>query len=511
MYNEQEIITECKKISENEMLNLENELFKFSDYFSSYTKIIRFSAWVTRFLANRRAIIENKKHSGTSFSKKLSYLKNSELKSLSLTLNEIEAAETKLLAHLQHSMFSGSEKDKLSSFKTSIDKNNLIVLETRIVNRNDKAGFLCPILLNNNHEIIYLLVRETHERLIHVGALTIISHLREQFWNISVRKVIKSVMKDCVTCKVQKSKYLECKTPPLPLDRVRDSIIFETVGVDFAGPVYLRGGEKAWICIFTCAVYRAVHLELASGLSVAAFLECFRRFIARHGRPHAAYTDNGTNFTGTNNAFSELDWQKIIKFCSTIQIRWYFNPPSGPWWGGWWENVIGVVKNILRKVLGKAFLSYEELTTVLCDTEAIINSRPLAFISENPDDLMPLTPSCFLQENTEIGVPDCDKLYHEKLNKRLKYTQKIISDLRQRFRSEYLGQLIAKDNKNEDDREVNVEDVVLTGDNIHERIDWPLARVTDMYKGRDEKNRVFTLKTKMVKFKDLFSDFSLKK
>ncbi|XP_033212371.1 uncharacterized protein LOC117169969 [Belonocnema kinseyi] len=99
-----------------------------------------------------------------------------------------------------------------------------------------------------------------------------------------------------------------------------------------------------------------------------------------------------------------------------LEIEWHFNPPSAPWWGGWWERLIGVLKTILRKILGKASLSYESLTTALCDVEAIINSRPLTYVSEDEEDLKPLTPAMFLQEIQEIGVPDFDMLYHENLD-----------------------------------------------------------------------------------------------
>ena len=495
-FNDEEINAECKKSAQ--LVNIEKEIIKFdfSYYFSSYTKIIRFSAWLHRFLKNRKAIINAKKDKSRIGYEKRPYISQSDIKKLTLTVQEIKDAENKLLVHLQREMFSDLNKKKLAPFKTYVDKNDLIILKTKILNRKDTPNFLCPILLDNDHEIIYLIVKEMHEKLGHVGALTIMSELRERFWIISVRKVIKNVMKNCISCKIQKSKHLDCETPPLPLDRVRDAMVFETVGVDFAGPVYLQKGEKAWICIFTCAVYRAVHLELASGLSVEAFLECLRRFIARRGRPSAAYTDCGTNFKGTHNAFSDLDWQKILKFSSCLQIQWYFSPPSAPWWGGWWERLIGSMKSILRKVLGKACLTYEALNTILCDTEAIINSRPLTYLSEDPDDLVPITPSCFLQENREIGVPDCDMLYHEKLNKKFKHRQRLITDLRRRFRVEYLGQLIAKNNKDKSNYTLGIGDVVLIGDDNHKRIEWPLARVVEAHTGRDGKSRVFTLKTK---------------
>lgn len=111
--------------------------------------------------------------------------------------------------------------------------------------------------------------------------------------------------------------------PPLPVNGVRDATIFEITGVDFAGPLFLRGGEKAWIVIFTCAVYRAVHFELSSSLSTDEFVECFHRFIARRGRPTYMYSDNGTNFKGMVNALRELDWEKIAKhFGQNIWVNW---------------------------------------------------------------------------------------------------------------------------------------------------------------------------------------------
>ena len=86
-------------------------------------------------------------------------------------------------------------------------------------------------------------------------------------------------------------------------------------------------------------------------------------------------------------------------------------------------------------------MSYESINTALYDTEAIINSRPLTYVSEDPDDPKPLSPSMFLQDIVEIGVPDCDMLANKKLAKKLALRQKILEDLMARFRLEYLGQL----------------------------------------------------------------------
>ncbi|GFS31053.1 integrase catalytic domain-containing protein [Trichonephila inaurata madagascariensis] len=79
---------------------------------------------------------------------------------------------------------------------------------------------------------------------------------------------------------------------PLPLDRVADCVAFEIVGIDLAGPLFLKSGGKVWIALFTCANFRAIHLELVNSLTAESFLLSLRRFIARRGRPRTIYSDN---------------------------------------------------------------------------------------------------------------------------------------------------------------------------------------------------------------------------
>ncbi|GFU32443.1 integrase catalytic domain-containing protein, partial [Trichonephila clavipes] len=80
----------------------------------------------------------------------------------------------------------------------------------------------------------------------------------------------------------------------------------------------------------------------------------------------------------------------------TPKILWKFIPPTAAWWGGWWERLVRTVKELLKRTLGRSVLTYDELYTVLCDCESIINCRPLTYVSENPEELIPLTPSMFL-------------------------------------------------------------------------------------------------------------------
>ena len=77
-----------------------------------------------------------------------------------------------------------------------------------------------------------------------------------------VRKVVKS----CVVCrKLEGPSYHSVPSPDLPIERVSDDPPFSHTGVDYAGPLYIAGRdnhEKVYICLFTCASTRAIHLEL---------------------------------------------------------------------------------------------------------------------------------------------------------------------------------------------------------------------------------------------------------
>ena len=54
-------------------------------------------------------------------------------------------------------------------------------------------------------------------------------------------------------------------------------------------------------------------------------------------------------------------------------IQWKFNLAKAPWWGGFYERLVGSVKRCLWKVLGNARLTFEELSTVFTEVEGTLN------------------------------------------------------------------------------------------------------------------------------------------
>ncbi|GFU73502.1 integrase catalytic domain-containing protein [Trichonephila clavipes] len=152
---------------------------------------------------------------------------------------------------------------------------------------------------------------------------------------------------------------------------------FGKVGIDFAGPITTKclhtrkaNNFKSYICLFICMCTKAVHLELVSSLSAAAFLSALRRFVLRHSYPSDIYSDNGTNFVGASaylkDLFQLLHNSNVQDYSSSKNIQWHFIPPYAPNFGGVWEASVKLTKQHLLKTLKAAVLNFEELDTILC-------------------------------------------------------------------------------------------------------------------------------------------------
>ncbi|XP_074028330.1 uncharacterized protein [Leptinotarsa decemlineata] len=394
------------------------QIFK---YFSVFTKITRMIAWLFRFCYNANK--ENHRKSGP------------------LTFDEIEHAEICLFRAIQNESFS-ENMDVLQNINLFRSEDGLLRVKTKLILSDDSFDFKYPIILPYKHELVERMIRQQHRIHCHIGVQTLLGLLREKFWILKGRKFVKDVVAKCLICMKHKKNPADTPYAPLPLNRIKQSSPFQVTGVDLAGPLFLKGGEKSWIVIFTCAVYRAVHFELVRSLSTEDFLMALRRFVARRGNISVIYSDNGGNFVGTWNLLQKISWKEIEEYSTTRKIKWIFNAPTAPWWGGWWERIVRIIKELLRRNLGKSSLNYEELMTVLCDCEANINARPLTYISSSEDDLIPLTPLMFISSNSSTDTPELDMVDRGHLLKRYKYLQKLREGLRSRFRKEYLAELV---------------------------------------------------------------------
>ena len=135
------------------------------------------------------------------------------------------------------------------------------------------------------------------------------------------RQIIKEILRLCVVCKKLECLPYDSTLPPdLPACRVSDDPPFVHTGLDFAGPLYVqelvdRGNNaKVYICLFTCASTRAIHLELTCGMNVNSFILVFRRFVVRQGLPATLLSDNAKIFKSTSK-----DVQSICRSSEVLQ------------------------------------------------------------------------------------------------------------------------------------------------------------------------------------------------
>lgn len=468
-WNEEEINEEKRKTVVSS-LNKSDSADWYYNRFSKYNMIIRFIAWILRFASNCK---NRKKCAGP------------------LLASEVDSAEIYVLRLVQKEVFSGDNLKSLKNLRYFTDDQDLMRLNTKIVLRDDVPDFCQPMILPAKHPVVVRLIRKFHEDSCHVGVQGLLSILRERFWILGGRRSIKAVVKSCVICRRHLAKKMAAPICPLPTERIRDPVAFEVCGVDLAGPVYLKGELKAYICLFTCAIVRAVHFELILSLSTEAFIQALRRFISRRGRPMTLFSDNGTNFTGTENLLKSLDWQRIQ---DVQRITWKFSVPCSPWWGGFYERMVRLMKDLLKRTLRRTCLNYEEMMTSLCEVECVINSRPLTYISEDHNDLRPITPSMFIQDLKDSRTPDLDAIEKIKLTKKAVYRQKIREELKLRFRNEYLGQLQHRQ-RDKSSRAPMVGEVVIIGSDNDKRLSWPIAVITEVIKGKDGIVRTIKLKT----------------
>ncbi len=204
-----------------------------------------------------------------------------------------------------------------------------------------------PILLSKEHHLTSLIVLDAHRRVLHNGVRETLTELRSAYGVIRGRQFVRKLIYHCCVCRrLEGRPYQGVPPPALPDLRVRRSRPFQYAGVDFAGPLYIKrstasDSPKAWLCLYTCCVTRAVHLELVPDLNAATFLRSFKRFTARRGVPAKVLSDNAKTFKSADRIIrSVLSESTVEKHFLKLRIEWVFNLEKAPWWGGIFDQTL---------------------------------------------------------------------------------------------------------------------------------------------------------------------------
>ena len=337
-----------------------------SGRYGTAERLFRVTSWVLRFVFNmqtRRKSLERR---------------NGEL-----SVDELNKAERLWIREAQTGL---KVDEKFSQFSNSlglIEEEGILRCRGRLQNSDLEYNAKYPILIPRDHRLTELIVQRCHREVHHGGVRATLSRLRTKFWVVRGRQMVKKLLSRCVVCKKLEGRPCSVtKVADLPKFRIREVAPFSNVGIDFAGPLFAKccskSSRKVYIALFTCCVTRALHLELVRDLSAETFLCCLRKFAARRGMPDLIVSDNAKTFKASERAITRLfNEPKVKAELQNKRVTWRFNLERAPWWGGFFERMVRSVKRCLRKVLGNAKLTVEELSTVLVEVEGTLNARPL--------------------------------------------------------------------------------------------------------------------------------------
>ncbi|XP_058817717.1 uncharacterized protein LOC131681029 [Topomyia yanbarensis] len=476
---------------------------------SSYTRLLHVTGYCLRFLRNAHAKARTQPPPNTT----------SVVKSLSV---ELLTQDKFILIRLAQQDAFGSgirelEKGKpvakhshVRQMSPFLDQGKVLRVGGRLKLAQLPYQMKHPALLPSFHPLSLLIANYYHNKMLHAGGRVLLSVIREEFWPVHGRRLVRSTVRKCFRCTRLNPEPARQHIGQLPVHRIVPSRPFSVAGVDYAGPLYLKpihkraAPAKAYICLFICFATKAVHIELVSDLTTQAFLCALRRFIARRGRPTHIHSDNGKNFEGAKNELQQLfamfqnqeEIEKITSTCAEEGITWHLVPPKAPHFGGLWEAAIKVAKKQLYRQLGPSRLSFEDVGTVLSQIEALMNSRPLLPMSDDPDDLAALTPAHFLIGTSMLSLPDPD---HRNIPvNRLDHYQKLQLHVQKfwcHWRSEYLQELQKDTVMNRRNDSMLPGRMVVVVDEMQQPIRWPLARILTTSPGPDGMTRVVTLRT----------------
>ena len=423
-----------------------------------------------------------------------------------LAVQELQSAEKAIVASIQRSEFAADlaslEENgavRITSSLARLDPylhDGMIKIGGRLRHAPLQQDQLQPPVLPRRHHVVDLIIQSIHEEAGHSGREHVLSLLRSRFWILRGNSAVRRVLSRCVSCRRRQGPFVSQKMADLPEDRVTPGEPpFTNTGLDMFGVFYVKKGrkqEKRYGIVFSCLASRAVHIEVVESMSTDSFICALRRFLARRGQVKTIRSDRGTNFVGASNELS-AEWEQLSKNEGVIhesmlqrKIDWIFNVPEASTHGGVWERVIRTIRKVLDALLTEQVFTEETLTTLLCEVESIVNSRPLTYVSSDSGDLQPLTPNHLLLAGGSLSIPigvfGTGDLY---LKRRWRQAQYLADLFWSRWVREYIPLLQQRQKALRSARSLMVGDVVLMADRELPRCRWPLGRVVETMPGKD--------------------------
>ena len=427
-----------------------------------------------------------------------------------ISSTDMARAEEVIIKLVQQECFKDELQD-LTSATNSVKSNSSVLKLDPFI---DEKGFLRvggrvrasslpfhvkhPLLLPKNHYVSRAILYHFHQRAAHQGRGITIGELRDNgYWVVGATKAVASIISQCVHCRRLRGRNQDQKMADLPQERLEPAAPFTYSGMDLFGPFHIKQNRKElkrWGCVFTCLASWAIHIEVTPSLSTDAFINALRRFTSLRGSVQQLRCDQGTNFVGANReltqALQEIDEDRVRRYFADRGCDFSFNPPHASHMGGVWERQIRTVRSILASLLAEhgTLLDDDSLRTLMAETTAVVNSRPLTTDTLNdPTSLMPLTPNHLLTGKSSVLLPPPGNfqkpdLYSRKHWRRVQYLANLFWS---RWRQEYVQQLQHRQRWSHPRRNLTEGDIVLMVDDNLPRCQWRLGQVSEAMPSQD--------------------------
>ena len=295
--NEMQTISSMSVVKDSVAGHKADSIREISKHYSDWYKMQRGLAWWLRFIQ----CLKDKDFRGKG----------------RLTVAEINRAKLLLIKSVQRCSYpaelnkleKGNEVNKsspLRCLKPFLDSDGVMCVGGRMPDHH-------PYIIPHDHPCARAIAWHYHGQA-HAGAEWTLTLLRDEFWIVRARPLVRKIVRSCITCRRSRAKPLTQLMADLPEERLKsDKPAFSYIGIDVFGPLTVknyRSEIKRYGCLFTCMTMRAVHVEKLNSLDADSFINAFRRFIARRGIPERVFSDNGTNLVAgekeLRHAFKEI-------------------------------------------------------------------------------------------------------------------------------------------------------------------------------------------------------------
>lgn len=427
--------------------------------------------------------------------------------------NKAVSNTIKELMELQSTYFPEEIEGKETNLRRNLglfkDIDGLLRCKGRLKNSNWSYDKRYPILIPKDCEFTNKIIIQTHQDNYHVGANHTLSIIRQNYWIPQGKSQIQKILRKCSRCiKHGGGPFKLPPTPALPAERVNYSAPFTYTGLDYLGPIIVEtknGTEKRWVCLFTCLAVRALHLEIVQDLSAEEGLLAVRRMISTRGIPEVITSDNASQF----KLISEILGKP---YCIQNNIKWKFIPQLAPWFGGFYERLVGLVKHCLKRTLAKHLLNDSQMITVTKEIEAVLNSRPLTCVDSEiihilkPVDFLSIGRCITTQISEDDIIKESTKVKTD-LIKGWKKALKIREEFIEMFLNRYLPSLRERYNSARKEPRIKshslipkVGQIVQMRGDTKNRENWKVGKIISLHKSDDGFCRTAKIKVGCTEF-----------